>query len=192
MTSRIRFADALDVFAAFPMLDRFAAKPPGSVEPLAYAEALIASTPFHGLAFLAHLLPRREAVWWGCQCVRAVQGDDEGVRLALQWVRDPDERTRREALDFAQAGLGSPGSWLARAAGYSGGSVLAPDQPATPAPPEACAQAVHAALITATTTLPPLAILPWMRACGEAGVRFAQGEDAKVIAPRLQVQASPQ
>ncbi len=92
--------------------------------------------PSTALVFLAHLLPRREAVWWGCQCVSAVLGaaaKDEGLRLALLWVRDPDETLRREALAFSQAGdLRAATSWLARAAGYSGGSISAPDQPPTP------------------------------------------------------------
>ncbi len=188
MTSRIRFADAVDVFEFFPNLEQITAKPSAAIAPLDHARALSASTrPVAALAFLAHLLPRREAIWWACQCVSAVLGPDakdEGLRLAIQWVRDPDESTRREALSFSQAsGLRTATSWLARAVGYSGGSLLAPDQPPTQPATDACALAVNAAIVVATTAAPPPAILPWMRACAEAGVRFADGEEVAVKSP---------
>jgi hypothetical protein len=99
-------------------------------------------------------------------------------------VRDPDDGLRRDALSFAQASdLKSPMSWLARAAGHSGGSVAAEDQPAAPPSPDACALSVNAAVVLAATTAQPVMILPWIRECAEAGVRFAGGEDARVSAP---------
>ena len=188
MNSRIRFADAVDVFDAFPTLSLYSTKPSQPSPPLDHARALAASLrPATALAFLAHLLPRREAVWWGCQCVTAMLGEkanNEGLKLAMQWVRDPDEATRRGALDLSQAGeWREPTNWLARAAGHSGGSLLALDQPPMKPPPEACAQAVNAAIVLAATAAPPPAILPWMRACAEAGARFAAGEDVRVEAP---------
>ena len=188
MTSRIRFAEASDVYDAFPSLELYAPRPSGLVAPLDHARALLASPrPSTALAYIAHLLPRREAVWWGCQCVSAVLGassKNEGMRLALLWVRDPDEMLRRDALSFAEAGdLKSPMTWLARAAGHSGGSVAAPDQPPAPPVPDACALAVNAAVVLAATTAQPAMILPWIRECAEAGVRFASGEEARVVAP---------
>jgi hypothetical protein len=189
MTSRIRFAQASDVYDAFPGLDLYAPRPSGPAAPLDHARTLLGSPrPSTALAYLAHLLPRREAVWWGCQCVSAVLGPEakgEGLRLTLQWVRDPDETLRREALSYAQAGdLKSPTVWLARAVGYSGGSIAAPDQPPTPPNPDACALAVNAAVVMAATTAQPLMILPWVGECAQAGIRFATGEDARVAPPR--------
>ena len=196
MSSRIRFNDAGDVFAAFPELARYAPAPAGPVEALAYAGSLLDMRPPSAvLAYLSHLLPRREAVWWGCQSVAAVLGaaaQDEGLRLASAWVRNPDESARRAALDYAQAAdLKVATAWLARAAGYSGGSLLAPDQASTLPPVDACAQSVNAAVIVATSGQAPQMILPWIRACAEAGVRFAAGEDAKVIAPPVSRTGSP-
>jgi hypothetical protein len=196
MSSRIRFADALDVYQAFPRLEQFAPKPAAPMAPLDHARALIASSrPVTALAFLAHLLPRREAVWWACQSVSAILGaaaKSEGLRLALQWVRDPDETLRREALAFADASdLRAPTSWLARAVGHSGGSILAPDQPPVAPGPDACALAANAAVVLAATTTQPLMILPWMRECAEAGVRFARGEEARVLAPSARDHSSP-
>jgi hypothetical protein len=186
--SRNRFTDAADVFAAFPQLERYVARPAGPQASLDYARELTTSLPpTAALCYLAHLLPRREAIWWGCQCVSAISPTREpGLLLAQRWVRDPDEVLRREALAYVQASdLKTPASWLARAVAYSGGSILAPDQPPAPPPPEACAQSVNAAIVLAATAEPASAMLPWIRAFAEAGVRFAEGEDARVIAPAL-------
>jgi hypothetical protein len=196
MSSRIRFNDAADVFEAFPVLAHFAKRPNDPIEALAYARKLNVETPPSAvLAYLAHLLPRREAIWWGCQSVSAALGpaaQDEGLRLATQWVREPDEARRREALNYVLASdLKLATSWLARAVAHSGGSLVAPDQPSTPAAPDACAQSVNAAVVIATTSMPPLMILPWIRACADAGVRFAAGEECKVIAPPVTRSSSP-
>jgi len=188
MSSRIRFNDANDVFEAFPTLARFAPLPKAEAEPLAYARELNGMPPPQAaIAFISHLLPRREAVWWACQCVSAILGgaaQDEGLRLASRWVREPDDAFRREALAYAAAGdLNIATTWLARAVGHSGGSLAAPDQPPSPPLTDACAQSVNAAVIVAATRTPSPMILPWIRACAEAGVRFASGEEARVIAP---------
>ena len=189
MSARIRFAEAGDVFATFPRLELVAARPPGPKEPLAHARALMASTrPAGAIAFLAHVLPRREAVWWGCQCVDAILGpaaQDEGMRLATQWVRDPGEPLRREALVLWQTGAQRlPTHWLARAVGYSGGSVLAPEQPPSPPAPDDCALAVNAAIILAATSAEPALILPWVRSCAGSGLDFAAGGEARVGRPQ--------
>jgi hypothetical protein len=188
MASRIRFNDANDVFEAFPTLVRFAPPPTAEAEPLAYARELNGvSPPSAATAYLSHLLPRREAVWWACQCVSAILGgaaQDEGLRLASRWVREPDDVFRREALAYAEThDLNVATTWLVRAVGHSGGSLAAPDQPPAPPLPDACAQSVNAAVIIAATRAPSPMILPWIRACVEAGVRFAAGEDVRVIAP---------
>ena len=196
MPSRIRFNDAGDVFAAFPELARYAPKPAGPVEALAYAWALAeARPPSAAIAYLAHLLPRREAIWWAAQCLGALQpasAQDPGARIATAWVRNPDEALRREAHGYSHtADLRQPSAWLARAVAHSGGSLVAPDQPAVAAPADACAQAVNAAIVVAASSAPPPMILAWFKACAEAGARFAAGEDAKVVAPPVSSRGSP-
>lgn len=188
MSARIRFADAADVFATFPRLETFAARPVGSSEPLAHARRLIASPrPAGAVAFLAHVLPRREAIWWGRQCVAAILGpaaQDEAMALATQWARDPGEPLRREALALWQSGEQRlPTDWLARAVGYSGGSLLAPDQPPSPPAPDDCALSVNAAVILAATSAAPALILPWVRSCAVAGMDLAAGGEPRVEKP---------
>lgn len=189
MSARIRFTDASDVFATFPRLELMAERPAGPREPLAYARQLIASPrPAGAVAYLAHVLPRREAIWWGCQCVEAILGPaarDEAMRLATQWVRDPDEASRREALALWQASAQRlPTPWLARAVGYSGGSLIAPDLPPSPPAPDDCALSVNAAIILAATSAAPALILPWVRSCAQSGVDFAAGGEARVERPK--------
>jgi hypothetical protein len=188
MSSRVRFASAGNVFAAFADLKRAAKPPTDDCGPLDYARALLASPrPTDAIIFIAHLLPRREAVWWALQCVRAMlgaSGDDEAVRAADKWVRAPDEDNRRAALAAASAGdLNAPTTWLAFAAGRSGGSLSAPDKEPMPAPPSACPMAANTAIMMAACAGDPHGVVQRITACAEAGIRFAEGGDAKLYAP---------
>jgi hypothetical protein len=184
MSSRIRFATARNVFEAFPDL-RQAAPPPGDESaPLDYARLLLDSPrPAQAIVFLAYLLPRREAVWWARQCVGAIvgpRGEDVALRAAETWVRAPDEDNRRAALDVGNAGdQNAATTWLALAAGWSGGSMCAPDLTPLAAPISACAKAANAAIVLAACTGDPLAMVQRIKACAEAGVRFAEGGDAR-------------
>jgi hypothetical protein len=191
MSSRVRFWRAKNVFEAFPMLERFVATPGPAEEeePLPFARhAAHSANPVDAVVFMAHLLPRREAVWWGCKCVSATLGvtaDDVALGAAEAWVRSPEEDTRRAALKIGDAGdTRHPTTLLALAAGRSGGSVAAPDQRPAPASAEACAQSVQSAVVLAIAKQPAALIPDWIEACVEAGIRFAEGGDAHVDPPK--------
>jgi hypothetical protein len=189
MSSRIRFSAARDVVEAFKDLRRIAPAPADASAPLDYVRQLSTSRrPIDAILFLAYLLPRREAVWWARQCVGAIlgpRGEDEALRAADAWVRAPEEERRRAALAIGMAGEQErPTTWLALAAGRSGGSVSALDQKPIVPSPAACAQAANAAIVLAICGGEPKAIGAWVRACVEAGVRFAEGAEARVVAPR--------
>jgi hypothetical protein len=195
MSSRIRFGTAQNVFEAFADLRHVAPPPCDETAPLDYARQLLVSArPAHAIVFLAYLLPRREAVWWAQQCVGAILGpraDDAAYRAAAAWVRVPEEENRRAALALSNSGDQSVATtWLALAAAWSGGSICAPDQKPMAAPISACAKAANAAIVLATCADGPLAIPQWIRACAEAGIRFAEGGVATVIAPRLSATAA--
>jgi hypothetical protein len=186
MPSRIRFATARSVFEAFPDLDYVAARPADDIDPLDHARALLASSrPRDTVLFLSHLLPRREAVWWAAQCVLALVGEDgadEALRAAETWVRTPEDENRRAALTVANAcDRRKPATWLAFAAGWSGGSLLAADQKPVAAPPGACAMAANAAIMMAVAAGDPRDVVRRMAACAEAGVRFASGGDLTIL-----------
>jgi hypothetical protein len=85
-------------------------------------------------SFLAHALPKREAVWWAVLCVREVVGPAPpdlvaaALRAAEAWVQDPSEANRRAAREAAMAaGAASPAGMAATAAFQSGGSIGPPD-----------------------------------------------------------------
>lgn len=196
MSSRLRFVAARDVFAAFPDLRYVAPPPSGDVAPLDYARELLASPrPAHAIVFLAYLLPRREAVWWARQCVSAILGpraDDAALQAAEAWVRAPEEENRIAALGIATAGdqrLAT--TWLALAAAWSGGSMCAPDVKPMAPPISACAKAANAAIVMAISGGDSRRYGRWVAACADAGIRFAEGGDARVTPPTNPASAGP-
>jgi hypothetical protein len=122
------------------------------MSPRAAVDALLTrGHPQEALQLLARLLPKRYVVAWLCQCSRSEdmpEDDRAGAVLAEQWVRDPTEPHRRVAYEFATGGgYRTLGTWLAAAAGWSGGS-LAPATQQTPvqAPAHLTARAAVAAI----------------------------------------------
>jgi hypothetical protein len=83
--------------------------------------------------FLAHGLPAREAVWWGCLCARTdpVLTENPAAAAALdateRWVADPGKSNREATRSAsAEAGFEMPdavAAWLALAAADSDGSL---------------------------------------------------------------------
>jgi hypothetical protein len=187
MSGRLRFNTAKQVFDAFPKVTAEIDLRPTEEPPLDFARKLLArARRFDAIIYTACLLPRREAVWWGCQCVRALHGNkaDDALLAAEAWVRAPEEEQRRAALQIAASmDTGVATTWLARAAGYSGGSVAAEDSAPVRPSPDATAINLKAAVILAIVEHPMTAALAWTKACVDAGIRFAEGGDANVIPP---------
>jgi hypothetical protein len=99
-------------------------------------------------------------------------------------VRAPEDDNRRAALTaFNACNQRAATTWLAFAAGWSGGSVTPPDKDPMPAPPAACAQGVHTAVILAACAGDALGVVDRLKACAEAGIRFADGDDVEVRTP---------
>jgi hypothetical protein len=112
--------------------------------------------------FLAHALPKRLAVWWGCLCVWHVyrleppESVAAALDAALAWVLDPSEEHRRAAEAPAMvAELKSPAGCLAMAACWSGGSMAPPDLPVVPTPPDLTARLVGGAVLLAAAQRAP-------------------------------------
>jgi len=110
----------------------------------------------------AHLLPKRHSVWWGIVCVDQSCGD--GLTLAeaaardaaRNWVEDPTESHRRQCdAAAAKTKLDGPGSWLAMAAFWSGGSLLPPELNAVPPDERLTGQAVANSLMIAAVSGDP-------------------------------------
>lgn len=115
-----------------------------------------------GLLFLAHWLPRREAIWWACQCIwhlqRPVAGtkaEEEALKVAVRWVVEPNEPHRRAAEKAGEAaGTATAAGCIARGVFWSGGSISLPGLPVVEAPPRATPTIVAKALMLATAASP--------------------------------------
>jgi hypothetical protein len=111
----------------------------------------------------AHALPKREAVWWGCMCARAVPDpalppmDMEALLAAEAWVRKPgDDALRRAAMEAAQrTGFRSPEAWAAVGAFWSGGSMAPAGQPEVPPPDHLTGVAISGGVVLAAVRSRP-------------------------------------
>jgi hypothetical protein len=160
MTRRLRFSTARQVFEAFsPAAGDIVTKPTDD-DPLTFLRSLLTGpTPEDAISFCAYLLPRREAVWWACQCLRQIENslsaaDEQFIEKAEAWVKDSDEDTRRQVQEaVADSALDTPATWIAMGAVWSGGSISGPGNPPVPPPPHATAQAVRAAVLTSLASV---------------------------------------
>ena len=156
MPVKLRFNLASDLFEALPEIRRDVSCEPADTPSLEYMAQLTSSqTPENAITFCAYLLPRREAVWWGHQCLSLLPQiqsptDPDYLQLAENWVRNPEEPERNLALNAAsQADPKTPAVWVALAAGWSGGSMVGEDMNPVPPPPFLTAKAINAGLLTA-------------------------------------------
>lgn len=180
--SRLRFSTAREVFETFPALRSAVTMAAGPEHPFAFLDRLAKGpAPTEAAGFCAFLLPRREAVWWALQSVRTMQPPgtaDPGLAAAEAWVREPADRTRFEALRLAQnADPARPGTWVAWAAGYSGGSMV--ESHGVPCPPDLTAKMVRIALLNAINRLPARDRAGALRQCVEACIRLVDDDAGK-------------
>lgn len=180
----IRFATARDLFDAFPTAQDDVDAAPSDAAALDYLRALADSGELKkAAAFCAYLLPRREAVGWGCWSVRRLADklpaeEEPGVKIAEEWVAAPDEDHRAAALELGtRSDYEWPSTWLALAAGWSGGNIaLGLEGVVAPPPPQQTARAVRAALAVAVARVTPGERQERLRTCVEAGIRIAAEE----------------
>jgi hypothetical protein len=131
------------------------------------------------VGFCAYLLPRREAVWWGCRSVRTFipkpnADERDGMRVAEEWVREPEEERRMTALELGMrysAKLAT--THLALAAGWSGRSFSMGEGDPIPIPAHQTARAVRAAILIASCRVPMAEKPDLMQGCIEDGTRIA-------------------
>ncbi|HEX3877052.1 MAG TPA: hypothetical protein VHW24_08710 [Bryobacteraceae bacterium] len=112
--------------------------------------------------FVAHSLPKREAVWWGWVCARRASGSSPTpeVKAALNatelWISQPTEENRRAAQEASKtAGTGTAAGCAALAAFFSGGSLAPPHAPAVPPGEHLTAKVVAGAVIFAAVATEP-------------------------------------
>jgi hypothetical protein len=175
----LRFLTVRDLYEAFPIAQGDVGAAPSDEPSLDFLRWLVAKESWGpAVSFCAYLLPRREAVWWGCQSLRQLQPrrapkDTQALDIAEDWVREPEEDRRIAALTLGQHGdHRAPATWMALAAGWSGGSV-APGFANAPAPPHQTARAIRAGLMIAMAGVPNNDMSRVLKPCVEEGIALA-------------------
>jgi hypothetical protein len=129
---------------------------------------------------LAHWLPKRESVWWGCLCVwhlcePSLEGpEDAALAATVRWVQDTSEANRRACEKAAeQTGLDTLSGCLAMAAFASGGSMSAPRLPDVAPPTTFTATVLSRGLFAVAAALRPRARAQQRSEFFELGVQVA-------------------
>lgn len=182
MGSRIRFTKAKQVFEAYPGLSESVSEPSGDMAPEEYAlELQEGDEPLKAIEYFAHVLPKRESVWWGMKCVAGLDGakddnDREVLALSETWVREGDEDARAAVHAAAEAAKAdSAAVWIGFAAGWSGGSLSPNPDHRVDMPDDLTAKAVNAAVLIALGTLSAPEREQAVKSCLSAGLSFANG-----------------
>ena len=111
---------------------------------------------------MAHVLPKREAVWWACQCARqapdpeATAEMDAALVAAEKWVSEMSEEARQAAGPAArEADLNTAAGCAAYAAFVSGGSMVPSDMQPLPPPDNLTAQLVAGSVLASSIAPDP-------------------------------------
>jgi hypothetical protein len=179
--SRVRFATARALYETFPEVSEKIGIAPTDQFPIDFLKGLASKGKLdEAVAFCAYLLPRREAVWWACGCTRASLGEiprDRGACLlaAEAWVYDPDDEHRKAALEIAtQADSNDPLTWLALAAGWSGGVLVTFPSVPVPVPTYMTARAARIAVLLSTAKIGKDQRAARLQACIADGIKLAE------------------
>lgn len=145
-----------------------------------FAQLLDKQEDVAAVPFLAHALPKREAVWWACLCARQSAGTASPAAAALEcaerWVADPTEENRQSGMAAAlAAGLISPAACASLAAFVSGGSLASAGVPPVPADENATSQTVTGAVLLAAAAEGEQNMAGRLRACLALGLDVACG-----------------
>lgn len=181
--ARVTAKTAAEVCARFDIGEEARALLRPGLTPRQYVDVLAEKRSYPAaIRFLAHALPKREAVWWACSCARATAGPnpDPTAAAALQaaerWVVDPSEENRHAAMPAAQAaGLTTAAGSAALAAFVSGGSLAPSSVPPIPPADNLTPQIVGGAVVVAAVVKEPEKAFERFSAYLGKGIEIANG-----------------
>ena len=132
------------------------------MKPREFLKALIDKQQFpDAVRFLAHALPKREAVWWAWTSVRqsgtpATPPVQASLEATEKWLKQPTAENCRAAKEAAEkAPVETPAGCAGMAAFFSGDSVAPEHVPAVPPPEFAAAKVVAGAVILSAVSKEP-------------------------------------
>lgn len=124
------------------------------------AQLISAERWLDAVKFLAQSLPKRDAIRWGVEMLRLTAppaaSDVQIFDHLEQWCDEPNDARRRAIMTLAERNqFQSPAAWLAAAAFWSEGSMLAPDLPEVPADAGLTGRTIGTALTAAAWIAAP-------------------------------------
>jgi hypothetical protein len=155
--------------------------------PAQYFQQLIEKELYpDAVRFLAVALPKREAIWWACLCVRHAlgespsQADVKAIELAEAWVYKPTEENRQLTMPAAEATqFKTSAGWAAVAAFWSGGSISPAAGAIVPPADDLTGKAVIGAIMLAAVQSGVDKIKANYRLFLEKGINIANGGDGR-------------
>lgn len=159
------------------------------MSPRGFVDALVEAKQYlAAIDFIAHALPSREAIWWGCLSLQRTCGDKlepwerRAFRITVQWVLQPDEANRAAAKQPAEVlGPASAAGCLAAAASQTGASIGSPQGPPMQPSPFASARAAAIAIKLASTKCEAREIQGTQRSLIDLGMAIAEGRFAPEV-----------
>ena len=181
--SRVGFKTAAEVCKRFEIGAPAAALLKPEHSPDRYLDVLMEQKQWPAaIQFLAHALPRAEAVWWACLSARSAAGPSPvpaakgALEAAEKWLGDPSEANRNAAFPAAQAaGLSTPAGSAALAAFISGGSIGPPHVPPVPPGEHMTGQLAGASVLLAAVQNDPAKAVEKFQAFLAKGVEVGKG-----------------
>jgi len=180
---KIETAMAAEICAHFDLQDD--AKPllRDGMNPYDFVTALIEKQQYvDAVRFMAHALPARDGIWWGCLCLQHAFGNDltppdrAAATVAARWVMQPTEENRTAAKAPADAAPPPSGAGaLAMAVFQSGGNVAPPGLPLMLPAPFAAAKSIALAVTLASIKTEPVRIARMQRSYVELAIEVAKG-----------------
>lgn len=178
-----RFSTVQDLFESFPTAVDDVGEADPNAGSLDFLQKLVSIREWQkAISFCVYLLPKRAAVAWGCRSLRRMvetfnAADHRALTFAEAWVEQPEEVFRGKALAIGNVNdHRAPATWLALAAGWSGGSVAPPEADPIPPEPEKTARAVRVAMFMALSSMRSELRDQIMTVCFEDGIQSARGE----------------
>jgi len=164
--------------------EALALRVPGQA-PRQYVDALVGAEAYpDAVRFLAHALPRREAVWWAWVCAKRAAGEAppppvaallEATRL---WIAEPTDAHRRAVMAQAEAvGFDTPSGSAGHAAFFSGTSLAPPEMEPVPPGEFMAAKAIAGSVILAAVVTEPERAPEKFRDYLEQGMLVAEKTD---------------
>ena len=156
---------------------------------VSFLDQLIAQKLYpDAIRFLAHALPKREAIWWACLCARHGLTDKtpaneiKAIELAEAWVYKPTEDNRKLTYPVAElTGFKSAASWAAIAAFWSGDDISPVPQAVIPPDEKLYSKAVLGAVMLAATQGEASKVTQKYELFLQQGINIANGGDGRAV-----------